>query len=155
MRMLRTPINIKNMQSRPVRAVRLQPQQSINDLPFPEGAPKPNSPLEVLVDHLNTGEYRSDQLARVDDFAVRTCFESKYKKTRLRDSEAPKFAPGAPMPSALSLKIAQEWIQIRMGPLETWYDGAKGIWEKVVLEAIGSGTSGGHLEVEDADLFTQ
>lgn len=143
------------MQSRPVRAVRLQPQRPTSDLPFPEGAPNPDSQLEVLIDRLNAGEYCSDQLARVDDFVVRTCFESKYKKTRLRDSEAPKFIPGAPISSALSLKIAKEWMQVREGPLETWYDGAKGIWQRIVLEAIYNGASDGNLEIGDADLFSQ
>lgn len=141
--------------SRPVRAVRLQPQRKTSDLPFPEGAPNPNQPLELLIDSLNTGDHRSDQLARVDDFIVRACFESKYKKTRLRDSESQKFNPGAPISSPVALRIAQEWAQIRDGPLQDWYDGAKGVWERVVLKAIGDGECDGNLEIGDLDLFTK
>ena len=141
--------------SRPVRAVRLQPRRETSDLQFPEGAPNPKKPLEQLIDTLNTGDHCSDQLARVDDFIVRACFESKYKKARLRDSESQKFNPAAPLSSTLALKIAQEWTQVREGPLRNWYDGAKGIWERVILKAIRDGECDGHLEIGDSDLFTQ
>jgi len=111
--------------------------------------------LELLIDRLHTGEHGSDQLARVDDFVVRACFESKYKKARLRDSESQKFNSSAPISSPLALRIAHEWVQIRDRPLQYWYDGAKGIGERVVLQAIGNGECDGHLEISDLDLFTQ
>lgn len=138
--------------SRPVRAVRLLAPK-YNDLPFPEGAPNPAEPVEVVIQQLNTGDHTSDQLARVDDFVVRACFESKFKKRRPRDTEVQKFIPERSIASVTTLGIAREWVKVREGPLSTWLAGAKRIWDEVVLEAIKKNGGIGHIRPGDSELF--
>lgn len=138
--------------SRPVRAVRLLALQKHSDLPFPEGAPNPEEPVEVLIHQLNTGDHSSDQLARVDDFMIRACFESKFKKRSVRDTEVAKFVPERSIPTATTVKIAREWMMVREGPLSTWMAGAKRIWDEVVLPTIKDGHDGS-LRPGDSQLF--
>ncbi|KAG8929353.1 Histone-lysine N-methyltransferase set9 [Tulasnella sp. 408] len=137
--------------SRPVRAVRLLAAQKHSDLPFPEGAPNPVEPVEILIHQLNIGDHPSDQLARVDDFVIRACFESKFKK-RPRDTEVQKFVPERPILTVTTMKIAREWRVVREGPLSTWIAGAKRIWDEVVVPSIKDGHDG-NLRPGDSELF--
>ncbi|KAG8903067.1 hypothetical protein FRB99_003773 [Tulasnella sp. 403] len=64
--------------TRPVRSARLKKEpQRTGDLPFPEGMPDPTKLLECLLLLLNRGNYKTNQLACVDDFVIRVMFEAK------------------------------------------------------------------------------
>ncbi|KAG8976541.1 Histone-lysine N-methyltransferase set9 [Tulasnella sp. 427] len=146
---------MQESRSRPVRSVRTQQSNKRSDLPFPDGEPDNDNPVELLIDALNVGSHTSTQLSRVDDFLVRACFETKWKKPTHRDTEAEKFNANKSLSAAVALGIARAWPKVREGRLETWIAGAEKIWEDVVLPAIERGELNDNLKVEDAKLFSR
>ncbi|KAG8986720.1 Histone-lysine N-methyltransferase set9, partial [Tulasnella sp. 427] len=146
---------MQESRSRPVRSVRTQQANKRSDLPFPDGEPNNDNPVELLIDALNVGSHTSTQLSRVDDFLVRACFETKWKKPTHRDTEAEKFNANKSLSAAVALGIARAWPKVREGRLETWIAGAEKIWEDVVLPAIERGELNDNLKVEDAKLFSR
>lgn len=140
---------------RPRRSVVRPYQPQSNDLPFPEGEPNDDNPVEMLVHQLNVGRYTVAQLARVDDFVIRATLETKYNKLRPRDTEVRKWKQQDNLPSAVGLEITRMWRKVRVGPLDTWLTGAKQIWTDLVLKTLDAGNPVASLCPNDGDIFAR
>lgn len=140
--------------TRPVRSVRTKAKETHTDLPYPEGPPNPQNPIEELLHSLDTGAYSPKQLARVDDFVIRTLFEHKHYRRKLRPTEAEKFNQAAPLPNHAAFDINKEWIKVsRDEPLHKWVSVAEALWDTHIKPKLQSGSAVGALLAEDSKLF--